>query len=295
MKNAVLVVIVTYNAMQWAERCFSSLRKSTIPNDVFVVDNGSTDGTQEYIRNNYPDFILVQSEFNLGFGRANNIGLEFALKNKYNYVYLLNQDAWVSSDTFAVLIDIHSKHKEYGIISPLQCNNSRKFDDNFYGTSLSNESVFDHFFPDKTENDVYETDFVMAAHWLISRECLLKVGGFSPTFSHYGEDDNFIDRCMYHGLKVGYTFKTMAVHDREYRPSTFSKSLYMRYVRNIVALSNPNKPVPSLLSILYNSFKDSIKNKTFQPMFYWLEILKNKTNIQKNRELSQLGFAFILK
>lgn len=295
MKNTVLVIIVTYNAMKWAERCFSSLRKSTIPNDVFVVDNGSTDGTQEYIKNNYSDFILVQNESNEGFGRANNIGLDYALKKKYSYIYLLNQDAWVSSDTFEILIDIQSRHKDFGIISPLQCNISRRFDDNFYATSLSNESVFDQLFPENdNKNDVYETDFVMAAHWLISRECLLKVGGFSPTFSHYGEDDNFIDRCKYHGLKVGYTFNTISVHDREFRPYTLSKLLYMQYTRDLVALSNPNKLTPSLFSILYTSIKNSVKNKTFQPIYYWLKIFKNKNVIKKNREKSRSLTAFVL-
>ena len=58
MEVRLLVIIVTYNAMQWAKRCFDSLKASSIVNDVFVVDNGSSDGTQGYIKNNYPTVIL---------------------------------------------------------------------------------------------------------------------------------------------------------------------------------------------------------------------------------------------
>lgn len=290
----ILVIIVTYNAMKWAERCFFSLKNSTIPNDVFVVDNGSTDGTQQYIKQNFPEFSFHQSESNLGFGKANNLGLEYALKNDYDYVYLLNQDAWIESDTFEILINIHQTHPEYGIISPLQRNGSRKFDDNFFATTMSNEAIFDQLFPDKSE-DLYETKFVMAAHWLVSKECLKRVGGFSPSFPHYGEDDNFIHRCKFHGLKVGYTYKTMAVHDREFRPSPLSKLIYMQYIRNIVALSNPNKPAPSVFSFFYPSLKESIKKHTFKPLIYWYEILRDKNVILKNRESSQKGFAFILE
>ena len=127
-----LVVIVTYNAMQWAERCFDSLRKSTIVPDVFVVDNGSTDGTQTYIHEHYPEVIFQQSKENLGFGKANNIGLQYALDNEYDYVYLLNQDAWVMPDTFEKLIIVHKEHPEYGILSPFQMEaNMEHIDKNF--------------------------------------------------------------------------------------------------------------------------------------------------------------------
>ena len=66
--------------------------------------------------------IFQQSAENLGFGRANNLGLQYALDNRYDYVYLLNQDAWIFPDTFETLVDISKRYPEYGIISPLQMN-----------------------------------------------------------------------------------------------------------------------------------------------------------------------------
>ena len=62
--NSLLVIVVTYNAMPWAERCFNSLKNSSVANDIFVIDNGSTDGTQAYVRQNIPSAIFVQSEKN---------------------------------------------------------------------------------------------------------------------------------------------------------------------------------------------------------------------------------------
>ena len=49
-----LVIIVTYNAMKWIDRCLGSVQSSLVGTDTFVVDNGSTDGTQEYINEHYP-------------------------------------------------------------------------------------------------------------------------------------------------------------------------------------------------------------------------------------------------
>ena len=132
MRNQLLVIIVTYNGMKWLERCLSSLTSSTVPSDVYIVDNGSTDGSQDYIRSNFKDAIFVQSEENLGFGKANNIGLQYAYDKGYEYVYLLNQDAWVEETTFETLISMHKKHPEYGILSPVQIQaNNTRMDTNF--------------------------------------------------------------------------------------------------------------------------------------------------------------------
>lgn len=84
------VIIVTYNAMKWAERCFSSLRKSATPVNCIVVDNGSGDGTQDFIKTNFPEIEFIQSEENLGFGKANNLGIEKAYKNGADFFYLMN-------------------------------------------------------------------------------------------------------------------------------------------------------------------------------------------------------------
>ena len=70
----VLTIIVTYNGMKWLDRCLGSLRTSSVPSDVLVVDNGSTDGSPAYIQENFPEVMLHCTGENLGFGKANKIG-----------------------------------------------------------------------------------------------------------------------------------------------------------------------------------------------------------------------------
>ena len=89
----VFVIIVTYKGKRWYDRCFGSLRQSTIPLQTIVVDNASNDGTVDYIRENYPEIYLIESKENLGFGKGNNLGLRYALDHGCDYVFLLNQDA----------------------------------------------------------------------------------------------------------------------------------------------------------------------------------------------------------
>lgn len=87
----VLVIIVTYNAMRWIDKCLTSLLKSSIPVDCIVIDNKSSDDTVETIKRNYSFCRIIESEENLGFGKANNLGFQYAIDNNYDFVYLLTK------------------------------------------------------------------------------------------------------------------------------------------------------------------------------------------------------------
>ncbi|MBR2608503.1 MAG: glycosyltransferase, partial [Bacteroidales bacterium] len=120
MKKRILVVVVTYNGMNWLDRCLGSIRTSNMPADVIVIDNGSKDGTCQYVPSAFPEVNFICTGENLGFGKANNIGFRYALEQEYDYVYLLNQDAWVFPDTFGVLAGAMDADDSLGILSPMQ-------------------------------------------------------------------------------------------------------------------------------------------------------------------------------
>ena len=92
----IYTIIVTYNGLQWMDFCLGSLRASTVQTTPIIIDNNSSDKTVEYIRANYPECVILDNNKNLGFGRANNMGLSYALKNNADYVLLLNQDAAIA-------------------------------------------------------------------------------------------------------------------------------------------------------------------------------------------------------
>lgn len=223
--DKLLVIVVTYNGMRWLDKCLSSVVNSSIEADLFIVDNGSTDGSIDFIKNNHPEAKLTISEENLGFGKANNLGLQYALDQGYDYVYLLNQDAWVEKDTFEKLIAVSKTHPEYGILSPLQTNASKTALDNFFCINCPCRMVSDSIMGQS--KNIYETKFVMAAHWLLPISIVKSVGGFSPTFIHYAEDDNLIDRIHFWGYKVGIVTNAIGIHDREFRESSIDKKIHI--------------------------------------------------------------------
>jgi len=218
MVNKVYVIIVTYNGMEWVERCLASVPKYY---ELVVVDNNSTDATVNFIEKNYPEINLFKEKKNLGFGQANNKGISYALQQGANYIYLLNQDAYLENDTIDKLIQVYLKNTNYGILSPIHTNKEKsRLDKNFanYLVYKKNKQFYSDFVLDRVIENVYEVPFVNAAGWLIPKKTLSIVGGFDPIFFHYGEDDNYCQRVIFHQLKIGVVPMAKMVHDREERP-----------------------------------------------------------------------------
>lgn len=190
----ILTIIVSYNFEKWISRCLNSLKASSHPTDIIVIDNCSKDRTVEIIQKEYPQVRLIANKANLGFGRANNIGMQIAMKEGYDAVFLLNQDAWIGNDTLAVLAAQAVRHPEFGILSPIHLNGSGKeLDKGFasYARLASIKNLSDG-------QDPIVCPFINAAFWFIPVSTLRKVGGFSPLFYHYGEDKDYVNRLHFH-------------------------------------------------------------------------------------------------
>ena len=148
----VLVIVVTYNGRPWLDRCLGSVAQSAAwgPGDgplaavqaqLYVWDNASTDGSADYVEKNFPDAILVRSSENLGFSLPNNEGMKYALEHGYDYVYLLNQDAWLEPGALAKLVAAAEAHPEYGLLSPLQMTDGYKALDKQFEIALNRGGV----------------------------------------------------------------------------------------------------------------------------------------------------------
>jgi GT2 family glycosyltransferase len=297
-------IVVTYNGAKWVDKCFGSLVNSTIPLKILAIDNGSTDDTLDLLRENFASVEVIKTGKNLGFGKANNIGLRIALNDNADFVFLLNQDAWVSPDTIAGLIKHSKSNKEYGILSPVHLSGAGTCLD--YRFSLCcNEKDCPGFLSDvflKTPKDIYTINFVNAALWLISKDCLLKVGLFDPIFPHYGEDDDYINRVKGHGFKVGISPLFVGYHNREDRPFSEKRDKVLRYLGYLSILKDINKSFVAanilVLSVwMKNIIRFAIKLKWMlvcSEIKSFIRLLFSYYEIVKKRKISKRHGAFLL-
>ena len=115
----VSVAVINWNGRRFLERCFDSLHRLDYPSaQLVLVDNGSDDGSVEFVRERYPRVKIIANEKNVGFCRACNQGLVEAIKSGTRYVVLLNNDTEVDSRWLSELVKAAEENAQLGALSP---------------------------------------------------------------------------------------------------------------------------------------------------------------------------------
>ena len=306
--SIVVAIIVTYNGENWMDKCLSSLIKSEYPVEVIVVDNNSNDETVKIIKEKFHNTEIISLKKNVGFGMANNIGIKRALFKKANFIFLLNQDAWIESNTIEKLLITLKQNNSpspIGIISPVHLNGTGNlFDKGFYrylSKDFSRSFFSKLFLSNNSLDSFYPSNFINAAAWLINSECLLNIGGFNPIFFHYGEDCNYVHRLQFLGYSIGFSPNAIIFHDRENSPERSGKTWDSYYLHYLINACNINEPLSKNFlkySLIYLSeaFYNLFSGKFFDSKNYWfafLKILTSLIKVKKNRQMAKIKGAFL--
>ncbi len=226
MQAKITAIVVTFNGDKWIKICIESLKKSSYPLSIIVVDNASSDDTVSIVQT-FADVNLILNEDNIGFGRANNIGISAALKSGSDYVMLLNQDAYIKQNTITELLNCFQNNPDIGIACPLQ----------FSENGLSLDAIFLKYYltpyvPDLICDSIlnrlkshYITNSAPAAAWLLSLQCVNDIGGFDPLFFMYCEDDDLCRRARFHGYKISIVPQAHFFHLRGFYDRSPSEPL----------------------------------------------------------------------
>ena len=199
----VSIVIVTWNGKKYALECLASLRSlgSAIAIEVIVVDNASTDGTPQAIRDLYPEVTVLQNEMNLGFAKANNVGI---LAARGEYVCLLNSDVVVPPGCLEKMVVFLKAHPDIGLLGPKMLGPTGELGKsvnrlptvwNYFcfafglhvlapKSKLFGSFIMDGYRYDKTE----DVEVLTGWFWMVPRVALQQVGGLDERFFMYGED-----------------------------------------------------------------------------------------------------------
>ena len=311
----VLVIVVSYNGMPWLERCLGSVYPGAntgqfapeslktpclgantghFAPDLYVWDNDSTDGSADYVAKHFPGAHLVRSAENVGFAKANNMGFQYALDHGYDYVYLLNQDAWLAPGALETLVAAAQAHPDYAVLSPLQYQDGYKELDAQFGKrytralrALGMTKKSASVIPSEARvSQIVPVRFVMAAHWLVPVAALKAVGPFEEElFPLYGQDDDWCNRARYHGYKVGVVPEARAVHDRAQRQEPKEKVIRRNYYTgSLIRLCDVNRPLwERFLFVCLFTLVKSVKYGSWLPFRYFWQICHQFPAIRRCR------------
>lgn len=299
--SSLYTIIVTYNSMKWIDKCIQCLENSSIHTEIVVVDNKSNDNTVSHIASSYPDVHLIKNENNKGFGQANNQGIEYAYKKGATHFFLCNQDLYVRPDALEKLVEIQDRYSLY-VVSPMQMNGTFELvDQSFYNSCLHNNISFVSNLINEHLLDYYEIKYAPAAAWVLSRDCIEKIGGFDPLFFHYGEDVNYLHRVVYHQMKIGVVPDALVAHDRIFKGNVAAFKKYSHLAILLSLHSNPAyKPLEInrqrvtyhmvfvrdiLKSFVTLKFKNGVSLLS-DYFTFWLSIRKVKRSVNTNRMIN---------
>ncbi len=222
------IIIVNYNVKEFIQNLLESIKSASkrISTEVIIVDNASDDGSVELIRHKYPAVKLIVNSRNLGFSKANNLGLKEATGK---YLLLLNPDTLVKEDTFEKMIAFFESTPDAGMAGckllntdgTLQLACRRGFPGPW--ASFTKVTGLSTLFPKSPlfarynltyldENKTYSVDAISGAFMMMRREVYEKTGGLDETFFMYGEDLDLCYRVNKAGYKVYYVHSTEIIH-----------------------------------------------------------------------------------
>ncbi|HEY5494308.1 MAG TPA: glycosyltransferase family 2 protein [Candidatus Anoxymicrobiaceae bacterium] len=224
--NEVAAVIINRNTREFLRACLQTLQAQDFSGgiSIWVVDNGSTDGSPQMVLGEFPEANLVWNDANVGYSKACNQGIG---NTREPYVFIMNSDTALSSDTVSHLVSYLERNPECGLAAPLLRNSDGSLQYSCRDFP-SITTAFVHAFVGliKGENrrsagykkmtwdheQEAQVDWVSGAFMAGRREALDEIGGFDEGYFMYVEDVDLCWRLWQAGWSVGFVPRGEVYH-----------------------------------------------------------------------------------
>lgn len=271
----VIISILSYNGEKHLPQCLESVRKIDYPkseHEVIIVDNASVDSSVEFIKNNYPEYKLIESKINMGFAGGNNISWQKAKELQADYFVLLNQDTVVEPNFLSELVISIESDKKIAACQSLimlwskkelinSCGNKLHYlGFGYAGGYLRPRTEFPELFSNKTIDIGYASGGCV----IYRMTALEKTGLFDEEFFAYHEDLDLSWKLRLAGYKIVLAPSSVIYHNYEFSRS-IKKYYWMEKNRFIVFFTNYKLRtifliLPIMLCMELGLFLSSIKS-----------------------------------
>lgn len=213
-------VVVTYDALPWIDRCLASVAGT----ETVVVDNGSSDGTPDAVRERFPAVRVLEGE-NRGLAAGWNRGIA---ETDAEHVLVLNADAWLVEDALARLVDAADRHPRAAAVGPRLLNPDGSLQRSVRGYPtlwrLATEylylrklapgsAVLNAFYGAGFDHESErEVEWVMGASFLVRRRAFDEIGPFDEGYFLFSEEVDWMRRAADAGWGVVFTPEARCVH-----------------------------------------------------------------------------------
>lgn len=227
-QKKVAIILINWNSYSLVAGCIASLGEMYYNDyDIIVVDNASADDSLKNIKAQFPDVIIIESSSNLGFAGGNNLGMQYAVKQDYPYLLLLNNDTFVQPDFLQILVTYMDEHPENGVIQPMICFahdphllwNGGSYFNQWTGSTYTTT-------PDpqgSASNGIKNIDWVSGCAFFTRSDTLKQTGLFAEELFMYYEDVDLSFRIKKAGYGCVYQPRAVIFHIAGMATKTNSK------------------------------------------------------------------------
>jgi GT2 family glycosyltransferase len=289
MYPKVIIIVLNWNGIDVSEKCIQSLLQVAYPNSgILLVDNASTDGSFEMLKEKFPDIYFLQNPQNLGFAEGNNRGIKFAFYElAANHVVLLNNDTVVDPAWLQALVDVVDKNPDIGAVG------SKIFYLSKPNVIWSEGGSFGGWRGIPTQLRINETDlgileephlvdYASGCSILITRKAFEDVGLLDLDYFLYFEETDWCARARRKGFKIMIAPRSRVWHKVGYSTGAIDAPVHIYYmVRNNFAFLIKNSPC-KMIRVLKLAIFTIIIVKRY--------ILRMKTADNRNNNISRLVF-----
>ncbi|MFH1456761.1 MAG: glycosyltransferase family 2 protein [Patescibacteria group bacterium] len=263
--NKISIIIVNYNGQEFLSDCLESVLKSDYPSyEVILVDNNSSDESVNIVKNKFPQIKIIINKKNLGFAKANNIGIK---QVSGDAIFLLNNDTIIHKDLVKILSNELFSSEQIGMVGPkIYFLEKGKKPDNqktiwFAGGKINWQKATSwHIAKNQDDNNYIdekkEVDFITGCALMIKKEVINKIGLLDEKFFAYYEDADWCLRAKKAGYKIIYIpfggvwhIKSATASRYIFNKNNKKIKIIFEYLRNLNRLK-------------YNKYKNNF-------IFYW--------------------------
>lgn len=227
LTKEVSVIIVSWNACELLRGCLNSIRELRCPTirEIILVDNASCDGSPEMAVEEFPEVTLIRSKENLGFARANNLGMTHA---SGSYLALVNSDVIVHPYCFQRLVEFLENHSDVGMVGPKvfgvdgHLQRTCRLLPTIWNTTcraLGIDTILSRFsfFSGReirhwSHDSQADVQVLSGCFLLVRRAAVDKVGGLDERFFFYAEDVDWCKRFADAGWRIAYVPEATSTH-----------------------------------------------------------------------------------
>jgi len=268
-----LISVLNYNNFEATKKCVFSILDCSLKNvEIYIVDNNSLDNSYQKLKELFNELKVVKSKFNNGYAAGHKIAVNYALENKFDFIWVLNNDLTVRKETLSNLLIAHNS-LGLGIYGSITLKSENPDVVNFGGGNTDNtkEALDYNAYEDYLLEDYYKkTSFrkvqsIEGSSMLIPLEVIKEYGFMREDFFMYGEETDYCYRLKKLGISSVVVPKSVVVHKgaESFKTSKFLESYYRR--RNILYFEKEHYGILILKNLsnrvgLINIIKFFIKN-----------------------------------